>query len=203
MPSHNFLPLFHLTLFYMLAEHHKRASSFPSWLPSLGLLAEKVVKFSHSASLRDNRCSALAPTLACVILDIRAALWREGGWVAAGRNGKGKGWMIGGLEKGWIGTSCCNLSAFSSAIGSWFPHFPPAVSLRLSSHSLLIRAISLILACVCLTLLQGHLTNVYSIAQHAWEHGGPWLLHAHTQTQPTLPGAHGGVNLEARVTTRS
>lgn len=40
--------------------------------------------------------NALVPLVACVILDIRAALWRGG---AAGRNEGRKGWMIGGLER--------------------------------------------------------------------------------------------------------
>lgn len=47
--------------------------------------------------------NALAPLVACVILDIRAALWRVDGWggggCAAGRNEGRKGWMIGGLER--------------------------------------------------------------------------------------------------------
>lgn len=45
--------------------------------------------------------NALAPLVACVILDIRAALWRVDGWGggAAGRNEGRRGWMIGGLER--------------------------------------------------------------------------------------------------------
>lgn len=50
---------------------------------------------------------------------------------------------------------------------------PPPESLRLSSHSPSIRAISLILTYVSLTFLPWHRTNEYSIAQHAWEHSVP------------------------------
>lgn len=80
------------------------------------------------------------------------------------------------IRKGWMGTSCCNLFAFSAAVGSQFPLFPPCVSAALLSFPS-IRSISLILTYISLTFLPWHHTNEYSIAQHAWEHSVPWLTH--------------------------
>lgn len=94
--------------------------------------------------------NALAAMLACVILDIRAALWRVDDW-GGGRKGRleermDERW----IRKGWMGTSCCNLSAFSPSIGSLFALYSP-VSHRLSPHSPAFGAIRLILTYVSLT----------------------------------------------------
>ncbi len=101
--------------------------------------------------------------------------------------------MKGGLERDEWGHPAVISLLFLPLLDLCFLFSLPA-SLQLSSHSPSIRAISLILTYVSLTCLPWHGTNEYSIVQHAWEHGVPWLTRTHTHTQATLLWADGGLN---------
>lgn len=79
--------------------------------------------------------------VACVILDIRAALWRVG--VGVGGCSR-KEWREERMDdrwirKGWMRTSCCNLFSFSAAIGAQFPLFFSFPYPRLSGSPLALR----------------------------------------------------------------
>lgn len=147
--------------------------------------------------------NALAPLVACVILDIRAALWRVDGWgggVCSRKEWREERMDDRWIRKGWMRTSCCNLFAFSAAIGAQFPLFPLPASLRLASRSLSVRAISLILTCVSLTFFLWHHTSQYSIAQYAWERDVPWFLHIYTHDTPLgRRRAKSGVHITTRL----